>query len=303
MPNRAKERADVSTSANAGHRLSVSGAETRQTAPDRTSYSPLNTRQQINTEASLLIFDPHQDVAWVRRILEREGPQVSHVLLGGDYFDTFFPAKVGSVDETCELLLDVVEEWGDRLTVLLGNHDIHYFESRHWFDQGIAPPRLHSACGGYGYESAKTIARRLPADFWLGCRLFQVVNGWLISHAGLAGCFWYPEMSMPSALDALDACCAIALERLTDRVLPILASGRARGGEQDLGGITWLDFNFEFLDEEVPLPQIVGHTTSACGARRKGRSWCLDGSQSCYGILRADGTLEVRDQPAGYALE
>ncbi|MCC5841421.1 MAG: hypothetical protein JJT96_15000 [Opitutales bacterium] len=47
-----------------------------------------------------------------------------------------------------------------------------------------------------------------------------------------------------------------------------------------------------FVDSDELPPQIVGHT-SRSGPDRKGRSWCLDGEQTCYGIL--DGNeLEVR---------
>jgi hypothetical protein len=244
-----------------------------------------------------MIFDPHQDVEWVRWVVKRESSRVSHLLLGGDYFDTFKPSQVGTVDQTCDLLLDLAEEWADRITVLLGNHDIHYLEAKHWFDREVAPPWLRYHASGFDYDAAKLIAKRLSAEFWAGCRLFQVVNGCLVSHGGVAGIYWYPQLSEAEALAALDEHCKIALERVAECAMPILRSGQFRGGEQELGGITWLDFEFEFLDEEVPIRQIVGHTTSARGARQKGRSWCLDGTQSCYGILRANGELEVLNQP------
>jgi len=67
-----------------------------------------------------------------------------------------------------------------------------------------------------------------------------------------------------------------------------------RGGEkQERGGTTWQDWNLEFSDDEIPLPQIVGHTRSASGARQQGRSWCLDGRQTCYGRLEPEA-LTVR---------
>ena len=258
----------------------------------------MNRHRQLKTEACLLLFDPHLDVAWMRGVLERERGGASHLLLGGDYFDAARPAKVGTAGQMCELLYELAAEWGDRLTVLLGNHDIHYLEAKYWFDQGIAPPSLRYQTAGFDYEAAKSIAQLLPVEFWSGCRLFQVVNGWLVSHAGLAGSFWHPHVAEAAALEALDEHCQIALERVAQCTLPILQSGRARGGERELGGITWLDFNFEFSDTEVSLPQVVGHTTSSRGgARSRGRSWCLDGSQTCYGILREDGQLSVVNPP------
>ena len=73
---------------------------------------------------------------------------------------------------------------------------------------------------------------------------------------------------------------------------------RAFSGPRWLKAGQALDFNFEFSDTEVSLPQVVGHTTSSRGgARSRGRSWCLDGSQTCYGILREDGQLSVVNPP------
>jgi hypothetical protein len=279
------------------HQAWSSDATAGRPGSNQENHTTMNSSLRLDSDACLMIFDPHQDVAWVRSVVERERPHVSHLLLGGDYFDTFKPSQMGTVEQTCDLLLDLAEEWGDRLTVLLGNHDIPYLEAKCWFDRGGAPPGIRYHASGFDYDAAKLIAQLLPLEFWAGCRLFQCVNGWLVSHGGLAGIYWYPHLSEAEALAALDEHCKIALERIAECAMPILQSGRFRGGDREIGGITWLDFDFEFLDGEVPLRQIVGHTPSARGARPKGRSWCLDGGQSCYGILRANGDLEVRNQP------
>ena len=65
-----------------------------------------------------------------------------------------------------------------------------------------------------------------------------------------------------------------------------------RGGEQPCGGITWQDWNDEFRDD-LPCPQLVGHTSSSDGARQQGRSWCIDGGQTCYACLSGE-RLELR---------
>lgn len=248
----------------------------------------------LETDACLLIFDPHQDVAWMQEILRRESGRVSHVLLGGDFFDTHRSAGIATVEETCRFLARLSEEWGDRLTVLLGNHDLPYLEARSSLLRGIDPWRLHHACPGYTSEAAKMIADILPANFWEAARLFQVVNGYLVSHAGLCSRFWRDDLPVDEALISLAETCAIALERIAEVRLPILGCGRARGGSQLVGGIVWLDFNFEFSDA-IPLPQLFGHTPARKGARREGRSWCLDGHQSCWAVVHRDGVLEIVD--------
>ena len=253
----------------------------------------MNSNRRVSTDACLLIFDPHQDVAWIRGILQREQQRVSHLLLGGDYFDTFREDQVVGVEDMCDLLLELRETWQDRLTLLLGNHDVHYMEAKRWCDMHRNPKSLNYKCSGYTNNKAKHISKKLSWEFWRGCRLFQEVNGFLISHAGVAGRFWHSDLQLEAAIEALDGHCQVVLERLPFHSFAILKPGRARGGDEEKGGITWMDFDSEFSELEIPLPQIVGHTPSERGPRQNGRSWCLDGHQSCYGILKRTGDLEV----------
>lgn len=256
----------------------------------------MNPNFRISTNTCLLIFDPHQDVAWVRAIVQKEQHQVSHLLLGGDYFDTHRPEKTGSVEEMCDLLLELRDSWKDRLTILLGNHDVHYMEAKRWCDLHRNPKVMNHKCPGYTNNKAKHISKKLDWDFWNSCRLFQQVNGYLVSHAGIAKRFWHSELEVDAAVEALDGHCQVVLERLPFHPFAILEAGHARGGNAEQGGITWMDFDHEFSDSDTPLPQIVGHTPSEKGARQNGRSWCLDGFQSYYGVLHRSGALEVRKQ-------
>ncbi len=255
----------------------------------------MKTDLRISTVSCLLIFDPHQDTAWVRAIVEREQHRVSHLVLGGDYFDTHHPEETGTVEEMCDLLLELHDAWKERLTILLGNHDVHYMEAKRWCDLYRTPKDMNHRCSGYTNNKAKRIAKKLDWDFWKSCRLFQQVNGCLVSHAGIAKQFWYSELEMDAAVEALDGHCRVVLEHLPYHPFALLKAGHTRGGTAVQGGITWLDFDEEFSDDDTPPPQIVGHTPSRMGARQNGRSWCLDGFQSCYGILDQSGELKVLD--------
>ncbi|MGJ3242173.1 MAG: metallophosphoesterase [Opitutales bacterium] len=254
----------------------------------------MNTAHQLTNDACLLIFDPHQDKEWVERVIEREGGGVSHLLLGGDYFDAFAHQRQVSAGEMAAYLLELERDWGDRLTVLLGNHDIPYIEALPWSREGGTPPRLVNGCPGWTSECSIEIAGHLTWAFWSGTRLFQSVNGHLISHAGLARRYWFGDnATVVKALHDLDHFTELAWKYRFTQHLGILGAGQARGGRQATGGITWQDWDREFRDA-LPLPQIVGHTPSPRGARQKGRSWCLDGEKTCYGILHRDGSLLVR---------
>ncbi len=253
----------------------------------------MNTAAALSTDLCLCIFDPHQNLRWMKRVMEKESERVTHVVLGGDYFDTAQRSSdVSPVSEVCDYLLHLDSLLGDRLTILLGNHDVHYYEAKRWCAQRRNPPHSNYRCSGYTNNKAKAIAKGLGWDFWRKCRLFQQVNGWLVSHAGVARRHWHDEVDLGLAIEALDNQCRTVVEQLPHRDFAILQPGAVRGGGQIVGGITWLDFEEEFVDD-LPLPQIFGHTMSSAGARKKGRSWCVDGGQSVYALLRATGQLEV----------
>ena len=201
-------------------------------------------------------------------------------------------ARRGGARRRCaRLLLELRGELGPRLSVLLGNHEISYLEICPAVLERRIPEETFYTASGFSWGKAELVASRLDAAWWGDCRLFRVVNGFLVSHAGVAADFWPGRPALAESLAALQARADGALRDM-GAFDPILGAGVSRGGGQPTGGLTWLDFNGEFRDE-LPLPQIFGHTPSAAGARRRGRSWCLDGRQTCYGLLRRDGSLQV----------
>jgi hypothetical protein len=243
----------------------------------------------------LLIPDVHQHVAWAERVLAA-GADCERIIFLGDYFDTGERDRA-SIAETCAFLARAQEALGERVTFLLGNHDIQYLEAKSYCDRYARPRHLKYTCGGaYANARAKKVAKHLPASFWTAAKLATFVNGWLISHAGVARAFW-PEAPDPdTALALLLERSANAQAQLRSFPDPLLLPGTCRGGTQAVGGITWLDWDEEFDDSGIPFPQIVGHTSNPIGPRQKGRSWCLDGCQTSYGILEGS-ELQLRSCP------
>lgn len=262
---------------------------------------PLNSKPLITTDRCLLVFDIHQNVRWLDRILNRELDSVTHVLLGGDYFDAY-SSEADGAGAMAQRLRSLREQLDSKLTVLLGNHDIQYLEALPWAVEHIQPEfNLRHAIGEqFSYHRAQEIASILSPSFWNECRLFQMVNGHFVSHAGMRANLWPGGLRGSDALKRLDLHCTEVLKNL-DEDHPILATGFSRGGSTPSGGITWMDFDFEFQENELPWPQIVGHTApinpnlkGLDRARRKGDTWCLDGCQSVYGILSCDGSFEAK---------
>ena len=253
----------------------------------------MNIDLKIETETCLLMFDIHQNITWAQSILAAESGNFSHLVLGGDYFDS--KAKEAStVTETCRFLMEVADTYADKVTILLGNHDVQYLEGRHRYLKYRNPKKLNYKLSGFSNNKGQKIAKNLSEDFSRELRLFQLVNGYLISHAGIAKKHWAPHSETAFPLDSFNQYCDEVLNNFAHQYYSILAAGTARGGDEPAGGIIWLDWDDEFSDEAIPYPQIVGHTSSSRGARKNGRSWCLDGKQSCYGLLSKNGILSIK---------
>lgn len=250
-------------------------------------------RQSLRT---LIIPDVHQDVGWVRSILDQEDGHWDHLVFLGDYFDSFHkPPVVASAGDTARFLLEMWETYRDRVTFLLGNHDIPYLELLDIARGGPFVPFPANSCSGFSTDKATQIGEVLGPEFQAICRLFVTCNGYLLSHAGVHPKFWragYPGIGDP--LESLDELCQIAMEYLGKKYMAILGCGAARGGPEDVGGITWLDWNSEFEDHPSLPPQIVGHTPHSLGPRQNGRSWCIDGNQTCWALLDENGDLQIR---------
>jgi hypothetical protein len=245
----------------------------------------------VSAQRCLIIPDVHQDIAWVERILAREdagegSPDL--IVFLGDYFDSRRPVtQRAGVSETCVYLDALRARLGERAVFLLGNHDVQYLEARARCLAHRTPRHLRYQCGAsFSRSAAKRIAKDLSPEFWSAERLFVSVNGWLLSHAGVAAAHWPFTASDADSLVKLEEVAAAALQSIAapSAPHPLLEAGRVRGGDAEVGGITWLDWDNEFEDA-LPLPQIVGHTSNESGARQHGRSWCIDGAQSCYCVL------------------
>ncbi|MGE9291345.1 MAG: metallophosphoesterase [Puniceicoccales bacterium] len=241
----------------------------------------------LQVDRCLIIPDVHQDIRWVKRILASAG-EWDHCIFLGDYFDTRnSPENVATIQDTAKFIYEFAQAHPNKTSFLWGNHDLPYLEAhRSWPNMNRrALPRSNAGVPISGTEASR-IFQQWPEDFTASIRLFRVINGHLLSHAGVAQQFWMNPNDLGDSLSHLEEECTDALLHFHKRNHPLLSPGIARGGEEPVGGITWQCWS-EFADD-LPLPQIVGHSRSLSGARQNGRSWCIDGGQTCYAVLEED---------------
>ena len=249
----------------------------------------------IHTNRCLIIPDVHQNIDWVKAILERELTSETRVVFLGDYFDPRGDLRlIAGARETARFFRELQESLADRVTLLIGNHDLPYLEGAPYFFRHRKPPQLIYPCSGYSVSRGNTIFKEWDREFLLHFSLCAKVNGHLLSHAGIAAPYW-PEAATPEeSWERFGEHCRTVMATFRHHYHPLLGAGISRGGREEVGGLVWQDWDDEFTDD-LPFPQIVGHTIGPT-ARRKGRSWCLDGAQSTYGILQ-DREITIRSIP------
>lgn len=179
-----------------------------------------------------------------------------NVVFVGDYLDSFHQSVDNQV--LClTMVMDAIEAEPERVTGLLGNHEMSYLDD-------------HMRCSGWDYPTQQLVNHlkdrmdHVLLDYiWVG--------DYLVSHAGV------------------DTEMLIDRDRTLEEYLEegsFNDIGRFRGGMAPVGGLYWNDFNAE-MDPIPGVKQVVGHSNSQGlfperGVRVKrthcktGETWCVD---------------------------
>ncbi len=217
---------------------------------------------------TVIVPDCHEAIGQLKRLLAQAGPCDRTVFLG-DWFDSFHRTRQTTAD-TIDWLKDNHQRTDCEF--LFGNHDLSY----------AFPGIRELLCSGYSLETAALLSRH--SEIWRPFKLLAHVDGWLITHAGV-----HPEAI---CVDDIDGCLQrvlIGLENGTAGVA--VRAGRARGGFQRKGGVTWLDWEREF--EPIPgIKQIVGHTHGKTPRWKGPENVCIDTELRHYAVIE-NGKLEV----------
>jgi hypothetical protein len=246
---------------------------------------------------TIIVPDVHQRVDFVKYILETE-KDYDEVVFLSDWFDSFWvPPKVAGFEETCKYLKHLILEHPnkDKFVFLLGNHDISYIYNNNDSSAHRLSKTIKYYCSGFTASKAKKFRHQfydcgLKDNFFL--KYFKPVHrtqGWTLSHAGLS------EKHIPYGKtpdDLIEGIISFVWKNFRDFTVPhhylISGAGFARGGDCNVGGVLWLDWNMEFEASEAIGKQIVGHTTvrepECRHMNTEKESWNLD-TERDYGII------------------
>lgn len=206
----------------------------------------------------LSIGDIHGHTTW-EKIVKQYGKEVDHIVFVGDYLDSFIvPHTYQALN--FENLIKFKKANMEKVTLLIGNHDIPYMDS-------------NLNCPGFS-ETVDTLIKPTLHKA-IKSNLFKVatcIDGILYSHAGFTD-YWLNSMDIKysDGNDIANAVNGIYYSQKTN--LKWLHYVRNPNGPTriiDTGddiwqGPTWVRPNALISDKPYGITQVVGHTMTSSG--------------------------------------
>ena len=244
----------------------------------------------------ILVPDVHGRTFWKEAIPYVEGGTPCIFL--GDYTDPYPQEGISSLDALINLreLLAFARSHSDRVTLLLGNHDLSYLGEPEgiW---SVFADRYSLDCGDLYAEYYNE-----NTDLLSLCT-FREVGGkpFLFSHAGvhpvwLSWCGLFDDIGDPrngqAVAERMDQLFRESLRSgiRTEFMDSLSMVGSFRGGNDFCGSPVWADVR-EFGDYRGKFAQVFGHTQQRDSRPRwEGNNACIDCRQCFYldheGVLR-----------------
>ena len=200
------------------------------------------------------------------------------IIFLGDELDDFFDTPEMARETAIWLKSSLQQE--NRIH-LLANHTLPYY----------AASIYAKRCSGYTQEKDDAVSEILNQHDWSKLKWFYWVDNFLFSHAGLSPHFC-KYTNKKEINDFLEREQKIANKKIMEINGShwFFRAGLARGGNEVVGGLTWLDFDCEFVPIEG-ISQVIGHTPRDEPEWKSG-NLCLDTKMNHCAILD-DGKIEV----------
>lgn len=193
----------------------------------------------------IAIGDLHGKDCW-KKINPKEYDQIIFI---GDYVDSFTITPDKIINNLKELT-DFKKQHSGKVTLLLGNHDIHYMEYPQY------------RCSGFNsfFQPDYTELFRDNRNLFQAAVQF---GNYLFTHAGLSRSFVkhnltaYAQLIEDKQIHVADLLNSIHNSE-NQAVLHTVST--MRGGADSFGGITWADYRETSVDLLPGYHQVVGHT-------------------------------------------
>ena len=217
--------------------------------------------------------DVHGRRFW-RRGARFFGEGVRHIFLG-DYLDPYERECIGWDEAMGEFqdILSLAKEHPDEVTLLLGNHDLHYL-----FNDlaGTRRNRFEAA-------SVRSILLENMDLFKMADEVTLGGRRYLFSHAGVHRSWHLIHDNIFGKLEDLCADTFNSLMFTKEFVGALSDVGFIRGGWDAVGSMVWADIHeFEEPDALIPgLVQVVGHSMQVAPKVIDEGIYCLDCSR-CF---------------------
>lgn len=197
---------------------------------------------------TLIVGDVHLRTEWVLPAIDdvlAGHPAVGRVVFTGDFCDEWNARPQTMRNGICTLVrwVEARRSQGLSVDLVFGNHDFQYLLG----EQG---PGTHMTLVPFVREML----------FPLGLRMAHIVDGFLVTHAGLTGIWANEYLSRPAtAEEAAHQLNAMLDEGSLRTLYKLHACGRGRGG-REVPGPLWADRQELMRDPYPAFNQIVGHS-------------------------------------------
>jgi hypothetical protein len=194
----------------------------------------------------LAIGDIHGRDAW--KVLP--GSRADRIIFIGDYVDSRGGVGAAAMVQNFREIIEFRQQQPERVTLLLGNHDIQY----------LYHPLY--ACTGFRADLQPVYTQLFEEN----AELFQVAwqyKKYLFTHAGVSG-KWYrrhePLLEQQRQQQGTLADALNALQQREEHRPVLFEIGAIRGGSAPAGGPLWADKSETETDYLKGYHQVVGHS-------------------------------------------
>ena len=231
-------------------------------------------KKKENKPILLIIPDIHGRLFWISAT--RKYPDLPVIFLG-DYLDpyTYYEEILPSEAlANFKEILDFKRANMDRVTLLLGNHDIHYF------DKDVNSSRKDKE----HYEEIHRLFVEKLSMFKLAMTIRTEERNFLFTHAGIDIGWLSYRMPKVNVNDVRDICKSLNDKLITEESLydfvfnGLMDVSASRWGYARYPSPVWTDvFDHQYMQERIPnVVQIFGHTQQESGPIITEQYACLD---------------------------